>query len=410
MTYRSGKQLIMCFDLLGKDNKTLYMELCAGFVGKGSYGLVTKAALDGKEVAVKKVNASQLNPLELSIMVTYDCSLLNNAIRIDVDHEGNYLIYQSLAVCDLRERLCKGNVDESLKKAWMLDMCEALIFLRKENIVHGDVKPSNILVYDDDTIKLTDFGCSVLVYPGIETSLISTCGTITYNAPETLDRNEMSHKSDIWALGCLFYELITGKKLLGVSSDEPQARLKSLKAIELWRNQQGDMDVPTRVLNVKCLPISFLLSGTAANLVHSMLRYKPSDRACISTVMNHIWFRPDNLRQRVLTVQVHCLMVDNKDVSTREVHNYLTSRKVILPQHILSKTIQLYSLMSSRTRNDIECAIIVAHKLYRHDTNYYHPLARKNIIQSLEDKFYSCVSFMIHKCSFHETYVDLDGI
>ena len=386
------------------------MEFCSGVVGKGSYGLVTKTVLDGREVAIKHIEASKLNPLEVSIMVTYDCLLLNKAIKIEIDEEGNYLVYQNLAVCDLRDRLCRGKVTEDQKKTWMLDVCEALLFLRKENIVHGDVKPSNILVYDNDKIKLGDFGCSVLVSSNTVTSVTMTCGTIIYNSPETLDRNEMSHKSDIWSLGCMFYELILGKKLISVSSDDTRARVKALKSIELWRNQQGDDNVPTRSLNVKCLPITFLLSGVAANLVNSMLRYDPNDRACITTITNHLWFRPVNLKPRVLNVHVNCLMINNSESSKKDIDSYLVLRKLTLPPHILTKTVHLYSLMESKTRNDIECAIIIAYKLYKQDTDYYHPLATKKVIRHIEENFYMSVSFMVHKSSFHETYVDLEDV
>jgi serine/threonine protein kinase len=386
------------------------MELCSGVVGKGSYGLVTKTLLDGKPVAIKEIESSRLNPLEISIMVTYDCSLLNRAIKVEIDEQGNYLIYQTLAVCDLRERLCKGKVTEEQKKSWMLDICEALLFLRKESIVHGDVKPSNILVYEDDRIKLGDFGCSVLVSSNTVNSVAVTCGTIIYNSPETLDKNEMSHKSDIWSLGCLFYELISGKKLISISSDEPRARIKALRSIQLWRNQQGDANVPKSTSNIKCLPITFLLSGVSANLINSMLCYDPSDRACITTITNHIWFRPVNLKQRVLNVHVNCLMINNSKDNEREINNYIASRKLILPPHILTKTIHLYSLMESKTRNNIECSIIIAYKLYKQDTNYYHPIAKKKLLQTIEENFYMSVSFMIHKSSFHETYVDLEDI
>lgn len=382
---------------------------CSKLIGKGSYGVIRKGVLNGKKVAIKEVESSTFNPLEVSIMSTYDYPVLNNAIKVEIGENGNYLIYQDIAMCDLREIMCNGNLSLNLKKVWMLDMCEALIFLRKENIVHGDVKPTNILVYENNTIKLTDFGCSVLICSEKATLSTQQCGTLSYNSPETLDRNEVSHKSDIWSLGCVFYELMTGTNLLNVSRKESNATAKALKALRMWRTQQGDETPLVFQSNIKCLPVSFRLDGVAADLVNSMLRFNAKDRACLSSVINHLWFRPANLKDRVLNAHVNCLMVD-RIKGKQDIVNYLNSRQLKLPDHILEKSHHLYSLMSTKSRDHIECAIIIAYKLYKQDANYYHALARKSTLASIETNFYTSVSFMVHKCSFHETYVDLESI
>lgn len=385
------------------------IDICSSVLGKGSYGVVRKVLLDGRQVAVKQISKHKFNPLEVSIMVTYDCRLLNKALLVDTDSNGNYLLYQDIAVCDLRERMCKGDMSDTLKKTWMLDMCEALLFLRKENIVHGDIKPSNILTYANDTIKLSDFGCSVLVSPECSSFSVNTIGTLGYTAPETLSMGHISHKSDIWSLGCLFYELMTHKKLLSIKTDHPHAKATALRSIQQWRRRYGD-NVLHSTRDIKCIPITFSLTGSAANLIHSMLQYDPLERATITSTCDHIWFRPINKKPRIMTVRVHCLMIDNLKSHHADIVEYLVTRKVTLPKCIINKATHLYRLMESRTRTSLECAIQIAYKLYRYEVEHYHPIAKKTLLNSLEEEFYKSIGFMIHKSSFHDTYVELEEL
>lgn len=390
---------------------------CSSIVGKGSYGVVKKTLLDGQLVAVKSINKHCVNPLEVSIMATYNSRLLNRAMYVEVDEKGTYLLYQELAACDLKECIRKGFIPDNVKKVWMLDICEGLLFLRKENIIHGDIKPSNILVYDDNSVKLSDFGCSALVGSDEELRSVETCGTLNYSSPEVLSAGRMTHMGDIWSLGCLFYELMTGKKLLSVTDDDNRARSIALRSIQHWRRQNGDV-IPTKSRNSSsCIPISFVLSGSGADMVHKMLRYDPANRSGLNAIMNHSWFLPESVSSRFVSVHVSCVMLGNVAKQVEEMRNYLSNRGISPPHSMVEKSVRIYSAMiaqldevtEARKTSYIECAIHVAQKLYRYNIKHYHPLTNIGVLCELELDFYSAAGFMIHKQSFHDTYVDLEG-
>jgi serine/threonine-protein kinase len=92
-------------------------------------------------------------------------------------------------------------------------LCSALQHAHEQGIVHRDLKPSNLMVLPDGTLKLTDFGIAKDLDVTRLTSDNCTVGTASYMSPEQCrgERN-LTHKSDLYSLGVLFYELLTGRK------------------------------------------------------------------------------------------------------------------------------------------------------------------------------------------------------
>lgn len=82
-------------------------------------------------------------------------------------------------------------------------------FARRQ-IIHRDLKPANILVTEGEQLKIADFGFAIKVCDAHKYSKYNV-GSPLYMAPESLKRNEYSLKTDIWALGVIFYELLTGE-------------------------------------------------------------------------------------------------------------------------------------------------------------------------------------------------------
>ena len=85
-----------------------------------------------------------------------------------------------------------------------------LIELHNNNIIHRDLKPSNILICYNNQIKLSDFGISKIKEGQL--AAFTKIGTPYYMSPETLNKNGYSYPVDYWALGCIFFELLTFKK------------------------------------------------------------------------------------------------------------------------------------------------------------------------------------------------------
>ena len=92
-------------------------------------------------------------------------------------------------------------------------LCEALQYAHDKGIIHRDLKPSNLMITKDGVLKLTDFGIAKDTDVTALTQANSTIGTAAYMSPEQCkgDRN-LSNKSDLYSLGVVFFELLTGKK------------------------------------------------------------------------------------------------------------------------------------------------------------------------------------------------------
>ncbi len=98
-------------------------------------------------------------------------------------------------------------------------ICEALQYAHDQGVVHRDIKPENILVDRNGSIKIADFGLAKLIGGEIGRPLTQTAqimGTPAYMAPEQLENpGEVDHRADIFALGVVFYELLTGELPIG---------------------------------------------------------------------------------------------------------------------------------------------------------------------------------------------------
>jgi eukaryotic-like serine/threonine-protein kinase len=97
--------------------------------------------------------------------------------------------------------------------AWGVQLCEGLQYAHKQGIIHRDLKPSNVMLLTDGTAKLTDFGIAKDAEAAGLTATHSTVGTAAYMSPEQCrGAKDITYKSDLYSLGILFYELITGHK------------------------------------------------------------------------------------------------------------------------------------------------------------------------------------------------------
>ena len=96
----------------------------------------------------------------------------------------------------------------SLKLNYMVQVCRALEYAHKRNIVHRDIKPGNIVVTNEGTVKVVDFGIARLTDTS-STSSGMLIGTIDYMSPEQIRGEKVDGRSDIWAVGVMMYEILT---------------------------------------------------------------------------------------------------------------------------------------------------------------------------------------------------------
>ena len=181
-------------------------------IGQGTYGSVFKCTGGGKDLAlkcVKKTKHGIPNILEPSIMKTFDHPALASAEHI-VASDTDLNIMSRRAVSDLCEhtRLIKGGKELPIGsiKSICYSLASAVYFLHKHLIIHGDIKASNVLVYADGSIRLSDFSLSVKLWSEGTSYDHSSCSP-SHRPLECHLGSTWSYPLDIWSLGVTFWEV-----------------------------------------------------------------------------------------------------------------------------------------------------------------------------------------------------------
>ncbi|KAL3139701.1 hypothetical protein ABBQ38_004011 [Trebouxia sp. C0009 RCD-2024] len=189
-------------------------------LGKGSYGIVyrVKRLSDGGVYALKEADVRKMSALERADAVNEIRLLASvkhpNVVRYhEAFLDGNLLciVMEYAPNGDLGRFIKKGN---ELKKAfpeeiiwkYFLQICEGMQALHNAKIIHRDIKPMNIFVGDHDVVKVGDLGIAKMIKEGVANTQI---GTPHYMPPELWQNKKYTFTSDLWALGCLLYELMT---------------------------------------------------------------------------------------------------------------------------------------------------------------------------------------------------------
>ncbi|XP_037423780.1 uncharacterized protein LOC119288251 isoform X2 [Triticum dicoccoides] len=203
-------------------------------IGRGGFAVVYKAMLENEAVAIKRLSNTYMYEKEFQREV--ECLIKakhKNIVRFlgyCADTQGNMESYNGkMVMADVQQRLLcfeylpKGSLDgyitdSSKKLEWrkcykvIKGICEGLNYLHQTKILHLDLKPGNILLGGDMMPKITDFGLS-RCFEEDQTRVVTknVGGTMGYLAPEFCS-GEITHKFDLYSLGVIIIEMLTGKK------------------------------------------------------------------------------------------------------------------------------------------------------------------------------------------------------
>ncbi|HKN75435.1 MAG TPA: serine/threonine-protein kinase [Candidatus Acidoferrum sp.] len=198
-----------------------------GELGRGAMGVVYKATdpVIGRTVAVKTIKLSEegtgLSRPELLTRFQTEAraaGLLthpNIVVVFDAGEEdGLYYITMELVEGKSLQAHLDGGQAFALPRVLriMEQTCSALQFAHERNVVHRDIKPANIMLTADDTVKVTDFGTAKILQFGTMQQTAHVMGTPSYMSPEQVKGRAVDGRSDIFSLGVLLYEMVTGEK------------------------------------------------------------------------------------------------------------------------------------------------------------------------------------------------------
>jgi len=269
-------------------------------LGKGSFGeailvqqkeahhyFVAKAINLGALSAKEKEDArnevrllSQLN--HPNIIKMYECLMHRSRL---------YIIMEWADAGDLDKKLRKAEqektlIHEDLAMNWFVQLCLAVKHLHSLKILHRDLKTQNVLLMRSGIVKLGDFGISTVLRNTLAQAM-TVCGTPYYFSPEICKSQPYNNKSDIWALGCVLYEIVALKH-----------PFSGLNIYELM----------TSICNGAYSPIPTLYSLPLDILLSKLLSLTPLLRPSIDLVLRNDLIR-EHLR-RLITMPppppVHC--------------------------------------------------------------------------------------------------------
>jgi NIMA (never in mitosis gene a)-related kinase len=196
-------------------------------VGAGSFGQVwlARRKRDDVLVAVKKIDLGGMDEKartetrnEVDVLRMLDHPNVTRYHEALVEAQQLHIVMEYVSEGDLTARVKQlaargdngGRLTEDEVMWYFVQICLALHHLHGQGILHRDLKAQNIFIAAGDIVKLGDFGISKVL--GSQTGFCSTVvGTPYYLSPEMCMGKHYNKKSDIWAMGCVLYELITQK-------------------------------------------------------------------------------------------------------------------------------------------------------------------------------------------------------
>ncbi len=168
---------------------------------------VLKPSLDGDATAPARFR------LEARAVSALDHPNICTVHEIGETDDGRLFIAMPLYEGEtLNLRIARGPVPTAEAVAIAVQMARALANVHAQGIIHRDIKPSNVMVMGDGLVKLLDFGIAKLAGLTLTNSLAGPLGTIGYMSPEQLRGDPVDHRTDIWSLGVVLYEMLAGHR------------------------------------------------------------------------------------------------------------------------------------------------------------------------------------------------------
>ncbi len=199
-------------------------------IGAGGMGAVYKARQPGLDrfVALKILPEEFGHDVKFALRFTREArtlAKLSHPNIVSVYEFGNvddtyYFLMEFVDGSTLREVVKAGELDPEHALAIVPHLCDALQYAHDKGVIHRDIKPENILIAKDGSVKIADFGLSRILGNDTQQETLTgthqVMGTPRYMAPEQMEGSHgVDHRADIYSLGVVFYEMLTGELPIG---------------------------------------------------------------------------------------------------------------------------------------------------------------------------------------------------
>ncbi|XP_062419476.1 LOW QUALITY PROTEIN: serine/threonine-protein kinase Nek1 [Pungitius pungitius] len=245
-------------------------------IGEGSFGkaILVKSKQDGHQYVIKEIGISAMSSKERQESRKEVAVLANmshpNIVQYKESFEEGGCLYIVMDYCEGGDLFKKINTQKGVLFSeeqildWFVQICLALKHVHDRKILHRDIKSQNIFLTKDGTVQLGDFGIARVLNSTVE--LARTCiGTPYYLSPEICENKPYNNKSDIWALGCVLYEMCTLKHAF----------------------EAGNMkNLVLKIIRGSYPPVSVHYSQELRALLAALFKRNPRERPSVSGVLD----------------------------------------------------------------------------------------------------------------------------
>lgn len=237
-------------------NVFLAMHIKSGFVV--AIKILEKAKIDTKNYAkqLRRELEIHINLKHPNILAMYGYFYDNKSVYMILEYAPSGEMFTKLQ----RKRF----FTEVTACSYIFQVAKAINYMHKCGVIHRDIKPENLLIGADDCVKLCDFGWAV---KNVDQKRYTLCGTVEYLAPEMLAKEKHSEYLDMWCLGILTYEFLTGKPPFSKTDEN---------------------DYRNKVMNLN-YTMPNTLSENAKDFIRKLLVPAPEKRLKIEEVCYHPW-------------------------------------------------------------------------------------------------------------------------
>ncbi|XP_022055195.1 serine/threonine-protein kinase Nek1 isoform X2 [Acanthochromis polyacanthus] len=245
-------------------------------IGEGSFGkaILVKSKGDGHQYVIKEIGISGMSSKERQESRKEVAVLANmshpNIVQYKESFEEGGCLYIVMDYCEGGDLFKKINsqrgtlFSEEQIMDWFVQICLALKHVHDRKILHRDIKSQNIFLTKDGTVQLGDFGIARVLNSTVE--LARTCiGTPYYLSPEICENKPYNNKSDIWALGCVLYEMCTLKHAF----------------------EAGNMkNLVLKIIRGSYPPVSVHYSQELRSLLAQLFKRNPRERPSVNSILD----------------------------------------------------------------------------------------------------------------------------